>query len=353
MPVKTRSLRQEQLELSTRLREEGRTWVEIAELFAGRYGLNPRNALRLAHGWSQREAADLWNERWPDDPKTFKNFSYWEMWPSATGYTPSLEVLTKLAELYECSVADLLVDCPDYRRLDHANQANRSLESIGAIVEGTVVDGNGHPPSAAGNLSDLVDRVEAIGVHELASASSRWAQSIEPDTTRRTLLLKLSSALALAATMPSTAWATVDAAESLDGAGPELAGIWRSTYTFFSSRRSRDIQSEHFVVLRHSNGRLLGQSLPHTTGSRLSLDLAVEKPVVTGTWLERTSPVGYYAGATYHGTLQMFIDPLGRTMKGKWLGFGKNFEINSGDWQLTWVESSTSKQAQRKYDMKA
>jgi hypothetical protein len=94
--------------------------------------------------------------------------------------------------------------------------------------------------------------------------------------------------------MPPAAWAAVEPADSSDGSGSELAGIWRSTYTFFSSRRNRDIESEHFVVLRYSNGRLLGQSLPHTTGSRLSLDLAVENPVVTGTWLEHTSPVGYY-----------------------------------------------------------
>src|SRR5205807_10616074 len=140
MPVKIKSLRQEQTDLSTRLREEGRTWVEIAHVFTRTYGLNPRNAMRLAHGWSQPQAADHWNHRWPDDPKTFKNFSYWEMWPSATGYTPSLEVLTKLAELYECSVVDLLIDCPNYRSLDHANQAKRSLQSIGAIVDGTVPD---------------------------------------------------------------------------------------------------------------------------------------------------------------------------------------------------------------------
>lgn len=30
----------------------------------------------MARDWSQRDAADEWNKRWPDDPKTFKNFSY-------------------------------------------------------------------------------------------------------------------------------------------------------------------------------------------------------------------------------------------------------------------------------------
>src|ERR1035438_6420813 len=54
-------------------------------------------------GWIQREAAEAWNARWPDEPKTFKNFSYWEVWPSGTGHAPSLDTLARLAELYECS----------------------------------------------------------------------------------------------------------------------------------------------------------------------------------------------------------------------------------------------------------
>lgn len=354
MPVKTRSLRQEQLERSTRLREEGRTWVEIAEVFGRTYGLNPRNSLRLAHGWSQREAADLWNERWPDDPKTFKNFSYWEMWPSATGYTPSLEVLTKLAELYECNVADLLVDCPDYRRLDHANQAKQSLESIAAIVDGTASGGDGHS-EAAGELSGLVDRVEAVDVHELGRAASSWAQSIEPDSTRRALLLKLSAGLALAATLPAAAWADNDDGPpaSEPALGPTFAGIWHSTYTYFSTGRNQMLQGEHYVLLSQNGKKVAGQSLPHTNGSRLTLQLSVEEPVATGTWTERTSPTGHYRGAAYHGALQLLIDPMDRSMTGKWVGFGKDFQINTGDWKLRWLEGSASKEAQLRYRLRA
>jgi transcriptional regulator with XRE-family HTH domain len=75
-------------------------------------------AFRLAHGWSQRQAADEWNSRWPDEPKNLKSFSYWEVWPSSTGHEPSLEVLNRLAHLYQCSVADLMIDLADYSRLD-------------------------------------------------------------------------------------------------------------------------------------------------------------------------------------------------------------------------------------------
>src|SRR5204863_2753639 len=121
-----RSQRQQRAQLVAELRRQGRAWAEIAEDFRQRYRLNGRVAFRLAHGWSQREVADQWNARWPDESKTFKNVSYWEVWPSSTGHEPSLAVLDRLAHLYECSVTDLLTDLADYRHLDAASAATRS-----------------------------------------------------------------------------------------------------------------------------------------------------------------------------------------------------------------------------------
>lgn len=50
-------------------------------------------------------------------------------------------------------------------------------------------------------------------------------------------------------------------------------------------------------------------------------------------------PTGYYRGAVYHGTIQLIVSPHGRDMNGRWLGFGKNFIVNSGDWHLEWLEA--------------
>ncbi|MGH3702508.1 MAG: hypothetical protein ACRDQY_24285 [Pseudonocardiaceae bacterium] len=112
------SRKQQREQLVGSLRAVGKSWVEVAEALRLRYRFNARVAFRYAHGWSQRQAADEWNQRWPDELKTFKMFSYWEMWPSATGHAPSFDNLSKLAELYECAVSDLLVDLPDFRHRD-------------------------------------------------------------------------------------------------------------------------------------------------------------------------------------------------------------------------------------------
>jgi hypothetical protein len=371
--VKTKSIRQEQLHLSTSLRAQGNSWVEIAHAFRSRYGVNLRIAFRLAHGWSQRTAADEWNKRWPAHPKTFKSFSYWELWPSSSGHAPSLAVLDRLAQLYECGVADMLSDCSDYRRLDRAQTVKEDLEALPVVVGGvpeygtntaarTPRNGSGEiPGQAAGSggapsaLARLASRIEEMDVHGLAGMVSRSIQELEFDGSRRAFLIKLSAGLALAAAVPALAdHEPVEASSDLAGPGShgQLSGIWLSKYSYFSSGRNESFQDLHYVVLRQQGNRLTGQSLPHTTDSKLHLELATDNSVVTGTWMEKTSPTGYYKGATYHGALQMLLDPMGRRMRGKWLGFGRDFEVNTGDWELTWVDGSLSSRVLREYRYK-
>jgi hypothetical protein len=71
--------------------------------------------------------------------------------------------------------------------------------------------------------------------------------------------------------------------------------------------------------------------------------------VVTGTWTEKAAAEGYYAGARYHGAIQMLIEPTGRRMVGKWIGFGKEFDVNTGPWTLSFVDAGTGKAALERY----
>lgn len=131
-----RSQKQEREQLVRSLRGSGSSWVEVAEALRGRYRVNARVAFRYAHGWSQRRAADEWNKRWPDELKTFKNFSYWESWPGPTGHAPTFDNLSKLAELYECAASDLLVDLPNFRHLDTVDSTNPDVDKKRLVLPG-------------------------------------------------------------------------------------------------------------------------------------------------------------------------------------------------------------------------
>lgn len=122
--------------------------------------------------------------------------------------------------------------------------------------------------------------------------------------------------------------------------GP-LTGIWRSEYGYYSSSRDQHLTDRHHVIMLQRGATLMVRSLPET-GSRVAMDMTVNGQVVTGTWTEQTEAGGYYSGAVYHGACQMLTEPTGRRMKGKWVGFGRDLEINDGPWSLTLVDADVS-----------
>lgn len=235
--------------------------------------------------------------------------SYWETWPAPTGHEPSIGVLNRLAELYECSTSDLVSDCADFRPSDPAFSTAQQLELI---------------RNDAGPQLTVADLIDHLG---------------------RALLLKATEALPLPTTGEPLALPAADHSD-------RLTGIWRSRYHYRSEGRAEEFVGEHYLVLNQQRNRLTAKSLPHTTGSTMTLDLITDASVVTGTWRETTSPTGYYRGAVYHGTIQMVVDPSSRRMHGMWLGFSRKFSINSGRWELEWCDSDISNETQQAYDMK-
>jgi transcriptional regulator with XRE-family HTH domain len=137
-------------------------------------------------------------------------------------------------------------------------------------------------------------------------------------------------------------------------AGPARAhggysGVWLSRYQYFSSGRDSTFTGLHYVVLLQHDDRLSVRSIHTPEKSLLTMDLAVDGSVITGTWVEETDGVGYYRGARYHGAIQLLAEPTGRRLTGKWVGFGKEMDINSGPWELAFQDASTSKATLAKY----
>lgn len=130
----------------------------------------------------------------------------------------------------------------------------------------------------------------------------------------------------------------------------DRSGIWLSRYEYFSSSRDAAFVGQHYVVLLQHGDRLTVRSLPGSADSLLTMDLSVDVSVVTGTWVEQTATDGYYRGARYHGAIQMLVEPTGRRMSGKWIGFGKAMDINTGPWVLTFQDASTSKATIESYN---
>jgi DNA-binding transcriptional regulator YiaG len=149
---------------------------------------------------------------------------------------------------------------------------------------------------------------------------------------------------------PTTASAHPEAAPSpADG---DFGGIWLSQYQYFSSGREDTFTGAHYVLLLQRGNALTVRSLPGATlvpGSTLTMELTVHRNVLTGTWSEETSPTGYYRGAVYHGAIQMLAEPTGRRLTGKWIGFGKDMDINSGPWELAFQTAATNKSAIDRY----
>ncbi|SDT06470.1 hypothetical protein SAMN05216371_1210 [Streptomyces sp. TLI_053] len=137
-------------------------------------------------------------------------------------------------------------------------------------------------------------------------------------------------------------------------AGDDYSGIWLSHYEFFSSSRANTFAGLHHVLLEHHGNRITATSLPGASSnpdSPLTLDLTVDRNVVTGTWTEQTADAGYYRGARYHGAIQLLVDPTGRHMAGKWVGFGKEFDVNTGPWELRLLDRSTADEVLRRYSV--
>jgi transcriptional regulator with XRE-family HTH domain len=149
---------------------------------------------------------------------------------------------------------------------------------------------------------------------------------------------------------PATPVAANGAPAAQPAAHGNYSGVWLSRYEYFSSGRDSSFTGQHYVVVLQHGNRLTVRSLPGSADSSMTMDLTVDGNVVTGTWVEQTAEGSYYRGARYHGAIQMLAEPTGRRIAGKWVGFGKEMDVNTGPWELVFQDASTTKTTLDRYN---
>ena len=119
-----------------------------------------------------------------------------------------------------------------------------------------------------------------------------------------------------------------------------FAGTWHSTYWYPSNNHDGDDTSEYDVEIQQTGNELVIHSLPNPIHAYIQMRLVVDNELVTGSWLENTSPEGEFQAMMYSGVLQLIVDDDKQRMSGKWVGVGRDLEnqrpeIYTGKWELT------------------
>lgn len=121
----------------------------------------------------------------------------------------------------------------------------------------------------------------------------------------------------------------------------DFSGVWMSTYQYHSNRRGQDFESKNLMRAYQREGRLIFETIPEMNDAYLSLrlhiDEAIKGEVATGTWYEQTAAEGYYHGDSRHGVLQFFIADDKKSLRGKWLGYDSQQNIQSNEWRLEYL----------------
>src|SRR6266536_293792 len=163
-------------QLRRRMRALGATTEAIAAELARRYGMRPRQAYRLAHGWDQAEATAEYNDfvqrRGPEhtgrDSMSPSRVSEHERWP-ASGRRPSPYVLRTFAELYSTEVdrlldhADLEALSPDERAALTAPDTERRAAGAALVIHGASGSMECERVARRRRRDALVERIRAGG----------------------------------------------------------------------------------------------------------------------------------------------------------------------------------------------
>lgn len=104
-----------------------------------------------------------------------------------------------------------------------------------------------------------------------------------------------------------------------------LAGKWDERW-WVEGEKDKRIDEDKNVTVKQF-GKHISAKFKSFDGVNYMIGRVEQGSFITGTWHNE------YRGGTYHGAFQLYISPPGKLMVGKWIGFSKTNEIQSGVWE--------------------
>jgi hypothetical protein len=117
----------------------------------------------------------------------------------------------------------------------------------------------------------------------------------------------------------------------------DFSGVWRSTYHKASDNHMP--KTDHYVTMQRIGNQLIIESIPSPTGSYLLARFSLDDRVATGSYQSQNSPHNAAKGALYYGAAQLVLDPDGKALRGKGVGFGDNLQVKTTVWEIVRIGS--------------
>ena len=132
----------------------------------------------------------------------------------------------------------------------------------------------------------------------------------------------------------------------------DFSGVWRSSYSYKKGEKDVPL-TEHYVTMYQKGNQLIVESIPNTEGSYMMARFTLDGRIATGSYQSQNSPRSSAKGALYYGAAQLIIDPEGKALRGKGVGFGENLIIKTTNWELIHIGQQPPTEAAAAPDTKA
>ena len=121
----------------------------------------------------------------------------------------------------------------------------------------------------------------------------------------------------------------------------DFPGIWICRYWYPNTKHdNREDVSEYRVRIDHKGTGYVVHSISgmgEAEGSHMEARFTVDGALVTGTFMEGTSPNGDWIGMTYKGAFQLLLNDEHTRMDGQWVAAGYNNgqpKVFNGRWEI-------------------